>query len=1093
MDQYNIGDIGSIQFGILSAEEIIAMSATMVCKNSLKGKFSVYAEEMGCITGINEECKTCNLSKECWGHFGYIKLNEPILHPLCYKMVTFFLKCFCKKCYKLLILKEQVELNDLSKIHGKKRFTKILEKMEKTDVCPHCNSPQPKITYKTKESIISMEYKQKKSAGQPKLTIIFTVEDIKTIFDNISNEDVETLGLDPKEIHPKNLILTVLPVIPQCSRPYVMADGNTCDDDLTYQLVEIIKLNNQLSDSEDNKKKPSEQNRPHVINSLNFRIKTMFNNSKGKAKHPTDSRPIKSLKERLTGKEGRMRSSIMGKRVDFSGRTVIGAEPTLGVGYLGVPREIIVTHTFPEYVNELNIDYLQDLVDNDHANFIIKKDKKIRINLKYALHKKGTTVQFGDIVVRGDVKLENDDEDNVIIPKNFGYTIEKTAEYFLNLGDIVNKKRVITEAKKYKLNKGDFVKQNIEVFYISNQSFILEKDDILVRENKIIPVEMPSKRVIKLEIGDIVERHLRENDIVLLNRQPTLWKGSMMTHKIVPSTTGAKTFRFNLMSCSSFNADFDGDEMNIHAPQSYNSKINLRLADVSNNMISAQNSQPNIVIVQDALLASFLMTKNKFKLTRQQFKRIFTGIVDHEGKPILTKEKVENIRKVLKKYNKPEEILNGKGIFSLLFPDNLFYENQNNANTEEPTVKICSGVLIEGALTKDVLGKSGQSLLIILNKEYGVDVLINFINNVYFVANRWLIIHGFSIGLEDCMVSSEESVVAIRDVLTKCYAKARSIEENTQNSVVKEVRVTAELNKAKDVGMKLAYEAMKPTNNFLATVTSKAKGDLFNITQITGIGGQQNISNERIAPALNHKKRTLPHYPFENLDKEKEYESRGFIKSSFIRGFSPEEFYFHAMSGREGVCDTAMGTAKTGYMQRRIVKAAEDIQIQYDGTVRDAQKKVYQFSFGNNGFDPQKTVKVDGDICPTNISRLVNKLNFDYEEKQHDGQTDQELCMKKCLILEIKLHDYTIQLSEEMSIKKLETILEQCKKKDKKVNTAEKEDIQDVEEFEEDDIDEDEEEEDEEEDEKDPNSQEDDEEYEEEVEDDGNEDDECSD
>jgi len=172
---------------------------------------------------------------------------------------------------------------------------------------------------------------------------------------------------------------------------------------------------------------------------------------------------------------------------------------------------------------------------------------------------------------------------------------------------------------------------------------------------------------------------------------------------------------------------------------------------------------------------------------------------------------------------------------------------------------------------------------------------------------------------------------------------------------------------------------MSKTNNLLSTVYSGSKGDFFNIAQLTGILGQQNLLGKRVMHSLNHGKRTLPHYPFGKMHCEEEYESRGFVRHSFIEGLNPQEFFFHAMSGREGICDTAMGTAKSGYIQRRIIKVCEDISIKYDGSVRDTTGKIYQMAYGDNGFDPCYTVKVDDKQQACDISRLVDKLNLQFE------------------------------------------------------------------------------------------------------------------
>jgi DNA-directed RNA polymerase beta' subunit len=1055
----SIHDIQSITFGRLSADEIRSISVCQIDSSKLIGPNTVYDERMGCQLETNIPCVTCGLKRECWGHFGHIEFVEPIIDPMSYKDVSTFLKCFCKKCHRVLIKHEMIEIAGLSKMKGWKRFLRLLEKMKKIDQCSYCNFPQPKVTYKPKDQAIFLEYKQKKDPEHKSkkkdqvVSISLTVDDIKKIFDDILPEDIITLGLDPENIHPKDLILTVLPVVPPCSRPYVISEGNVCDDDLTYQYLEIIKLNNHIKSD-----KLDETKRTKIINSLKFRLSSMFNNSKGRSKHPTDSRPLKGIKERLSGKQGRLRTNMMGKRVDFSARTVIGADPKLKLNQFAIPYEVAQTHTKPETVTAYNIEWLTEIVKSGKANFIItpktKKDEdgkeiidttapKTRINLQYGMIKRGTELLYGDIIIRDkNLNLKFDENNNV----------------------------------KLRIKNGKDPKGVISVF-CGNEK--LQHGDRLVRDGKIIPFSLPEKKEITLKIGDIVERHLMKGDICLVNRQPTLHKGSMLAMEVVPMPH--KSFRFNLGICKLLNADFDGDEMNLHAVQSYETEAELRLlSKASHNIITAQESKPTVVIVQDALVAAYLMTKSNFSLTRGQFFDICTEGERADGSPLYNLERVKHIGKVLRKFNKSEDIFNGKGLFSLIFPEDFYYEKKNNCNPKEPTVKIFQGVLLEGTLEKSTLGSAHGSLIQIINKEYGSEIAANFVDNCMFIGNAWMTVHGFSVGLQDCMITSEESVKTIKDVLAQCYTKAEGIEQNTQNPGIREVRVTAALSQAKDIGMRIAKEAMAKDNNFLVTVNSGAKGDFFNIAQLTGLLGQQNLEGSRVNPQLNHSKRTLPHYPLqEKMDKEREYESRGFVRHSFIQGLEPEEFFFHAMSGREGVIDTAMSTAKSGYIQRKMVKILEDIQTQYDGTVRDSTGKLYQFSYGDNGLDPTKTIRVDNTPCSVDISRIVNKLNMErkYNRKEYTilDEKHPELSIqhikidkivsktKRNLIDKIKNEHPGTSINEDWSIKELR---ERLSSLDIKEDSEDEKDVESEEEKdtdEEEDEDEDEEEEDQEE------------------------------
>ena len=939
-------EIDSIIFGILTTEEIINMSVCKVHTTKLSGPGSVYDRLMGPSTDTTNMCVTCGKNpKNCPGHFGHIEFNQPIIHPLYYKSVISFLKCFCLHCSRLLITREQLEVCGLNIYKADRRFKKILDKLDKVDICCHCGHPQPKINYSQTDNTITMLYKEKVNIDLPeesdkskssnkenKISIPLSVEDIHKIFDSILDEDIVLCGFHPDRIHPRNLIMSVFPVIPPCARPFVVADGNICDDDLTNQLIEIIKANNILdSDQKDSNDEKLESKRQKALQSLKFRVSTFYNNSNGKAKHPTTGRAIKCIKNRLVGKGGLVRSNLMGKRVEFSGRTVIGPDPKLKFGWIGIPLEIASELTIPERVTSFNIQYLTTLVNDCKANFIMKGDT--RINLKYAMFRRGTELLYGDVVIR-------------------------------------NGKR----------------------HQVINNNIILREGDQIERDGKILDkIYYPSKKRIHLSIGDIVHRHLKDGDIILLNRQPTLHKGSMLAVKI--KVMKHKTIKMNLATTKTFNADFDGDEMNIHVPQSLKSRAELEmLSATKHNIISPQASKPNIAIVQDSLLAAFLMTKNNDPLTKSQFFDIsMTG--EMNGKPLWSPEKIKTIHKVLKMNNKPLDIYTGRGLFSLILPNDFIYEKHNGAHPDEPIVKIYMGVVYEGAFDKTILGASHNSLIQVIHKEYGVDTAAEFISNIQFITNSWLLVNGFSIGLEDCLVTSHESQIRIQDKISKCYIEADGIEETTHNPGIREVRITASLSKAKDVGMKIAKDSMSNNNNLLSTVQSGSKGDFFNIAQLTGLLGQQNLLGQRVPPTLNHGKRTLPHYPFGKLSKEDEYESRGFIKNSFINGLNPQEYFFHAMSGREGICDTAMGTAKSGYIQRRIIKVCEDIQVRYDGSVRDTTGNIYQMCYGDNGLDPSQTVKVGDSQQICDVSRIVNRLNLNFEmteEKKHTEMTEEK-------------------------------------------------------------------------------------------------------
>lgn len=914
----SVTEIDKINFGILSPNEILQMSVCEISSTSLSGIGSVYDARMGFSSDNDKKkCVTCNLDYErCTGHYGHITLPEPIFHPnlKIFKQISMILHCFCFKCGKILVSHDQLEINGFLKSKRNARFLKIVDKLKKDAVCisPDCGIVQPKIVADVKERAFKVVHKIESNI----IDIPITHRDIYKILDNISDDDVRLLGFNPELIHPRNMMIIVLPVIPPCSRPTVVIDSTICDDDLTTKYVEIYKCVKKYNE---NQRDDTEKTR--LQRSIEFHVSTLFDNSKNLSKHSTNMKPTSSFRDRMSGKNALIRANLMGKRCNQTARTVIGPDPTLRLGQLAIPFEIACNLTIPERVTTFNKDYLLKLVNSGKANYITKNGSNTRINLEYALYKRGTKLMFGDVIIRGTSKIYN----------------------------------------------------------ISNNHPILKKGDKIKRGDELIPVILTEKRCVTLDIGDVVDRQLRNGDIVLLNRQPTLHKGSMMAKEILIKPY--KTMRFNLATTKSFNADFDGDEMNIHVGQTLESRAELlTLSATKYNLISSQSSKPNIVIVQDSLLGVFKMTHASVKMTKSQFYNIINCIITNDGLPMSCNEilhRIKHISNVLKSKNIDDYPFTGKGIFSFCLPLDFNYMHKNNANTAEPIVKICNGVLYDGVINKVDVGGSANSIIQCLYKEYDRDVACTFIDNVQFVTNKWLDLAGFTVGIKDCVASKTDE---ISNAVEKCFIEACTISTTTLHKGVREVRINAALSKARDIGLKMAKENMSHENGFASTVMAGSKGDFFNIAQITGLLGQQNINGCRIPMHLNNGTRTLPHYSKSKQSVDLEFESRGFIRNSFIHGLNPKEFYLHAMTGRTGIIDTSMGTARSGYIQRRIVKIAEDIAVKYDGTVRNLDNNIYEFAYADCGLDPTELVVKNDEYMICNVERMVDRLNVNVQQ-----------------------------------------------------------------------------------------------------------------
>jgi len=906
-------EIKSLKFGILSEEEILHQSAFEVTTAKIVGSNlygTVHDPRSGPIGST--KCETCKQTEwECPGHFGHIKLNIPILHPLFLNHITLLLNIFCKNCYRLLLSDTHLELLKINKLYKGAKLAAISEKVKKYEQCTHCKYPKMdyKLILKEPKHIIRIEKdplcSSKAKAIKNANIEILHVQEIKELFMNLYLPDILKLNI----AHPKNYCLTVFPVIPTCCRPYEIVDDFISDDDLTYQLLEIVKNNNMIASKTNMAEK--------YINNLQFRIETYFSNAKGKATHSTNGRIIKGVRERLVRKEGRIRNNLLGKRVEMSARTVAGPDPYLGIDEAGIPKHIAQILTVPIICNNWNKTYLEKLINTPNAVLRLERydeeNKKLsKFNVNALMWSNGTILKHDDVIY-----LKNGEQ----------HIVHNT----IPLSTIP----LLTNAKK------------------------------IIRNDEEIPIVVPIKKNISLQCGDVVHRFLQDNDIVLLNRQPTLHKGSMMAFRA--KIRNHKTITVNLACTKSFNADFDGDEFNAHVPQSLESRTELsQLAMVSNYMISAQTGKCNITIVQDALTGLHLMTLNRNMIISPS---AYCDIIMHLQNIDYSRVEYDSLNRCKASKKK----ITTMDVLYLIFPKNFNYYSKS--------IVFKNGYCVSGVFNKNNLG----NIISIIHKEYSLELCITFVNNIQIISNRWLLIRSFSINIADCETYDAEHLKNTTTThISKCLLEAERISQTLISPNLVECRILNILSGARDVGMKIAKDNLRKSNNFLVTINSGSKGDFFNLCQILSSLGQQSAQGKRITPVLNNGTRTLVHYK-EKLDLVEEYESRGFISSSFAQGLNPKEFIFHCISGRTGVIDTALSTAQSGYNMRRMIKIMEDLKINYDYTVTDINGKIYQFSYGNLGYDPCKLVQTayGQDIC--DVSRIADKLNI-LAELLHNNQ-----------------------------------------------------------------------------------------------------------
>jgi DNA-directed RNA polymerase II subunit RPB1 len=439
------------------------------------------------------------------------------------------------------------------------------------------------------------------------------------------------------------------------------------------------------------------------------------------------------------------------------------------------------------------------------------------------------------------------------------------------------------------------------------------------------------------------------------------------------------------------------DEMNIQTPQSYQSKIELEALGSTEALIkSPQSARLLLSLCQDALTGGYLLTRGEYreidgkktffgkvKLTRELFYDICCSPKEWDMEYI--SNKFEHIERIVKKWNESKKIEEefdlfcGHYLVSMLFPDDFCFSNESNK------LIIINGVMVCGYLTKTVLAEGHSSLVHKLEKEYGAQTAIDFVSNYQFFINDYLCTVGFSIGLKDC-VPSKNTKDFIDQELSKSFIEAEMIMKTENDMLMREAKINNCLNNATTVGQKISKESMSFDNALNVMVLSGAKGHYVNISQIVGFLGQQNVDGKRIPKTYGN--RTLPHYSTtsvilkkpdnSNNDLKKFFESQGFISDSYLDGLSPQSFFFHCASGREGLIDTSQRTAISGYIQSRIVKKLEDMKISYNDTVVGATNNIIQFSYGNS-FNPARTVMVKWKPSFTNVKNLAEKLNVSVE------------------------------------------------------------------------------------------------------------------
>jgi DNA-directed RNA polymerase subunit A' len=743
-------------------------------------------------------CKTCGGNvRECPGHFGHIDLVRPVIHVEFAKSMYEVMRATCPHCHRATI-----EAHPQKPPKGK---------------CPHCKEELPDIKYlkpttffKNGNSMLPTEVQDWLSA--------------------IPDEELRKLGWNPEYARPEWAILSVLLVSSVKVRPSItLESGERSEDDLTHKLVDIIRINQKLEAN-------INAGAPQLIiedlwELLQYHITTYLNNETANippARHRS-GRPLKTLAQRLKGKEGRFRYNLLGKRVNFSARTVISPDPKLRLDEIGVPHAIANELTVPIAVTDWNVE----------------------------------------------------------------------------------------ECRKFVLSEG-----------YPRALYILRPDGRKIK----VTEELRKDLAADLKVGSTIERQIIDGDISIFNRQPSLHRVSMMAHEV--RVLPGRTFRLNPTTTPPYNADFDGDEMNLHILQTQESQAEARLMmKVEDQIISPRHGHAIVKPQEDHVSASYFFTRDDAVFTKEEASKLLyiAGIT---------------------KLPKPDKGKNytGKLLFSMLLPEDLSMKIQSKLGEE---IVITKGKLKKGAIESRALeNKLIENMFV----KYGSAFTRKFTDDVTQMCLEALSWHGFSVSMASYTLS-EKAEKKVRETGDRVKREIENLILQYRNGKLERspgltLKETLESNimmatsRARNDAGKIVEQDFGLTNPSIIMATIGARGSLLNAIQMGALVGQQAIRSKR--PSRGYYKRVLAFYEKGQLTARE----RGFVFSSFRDGLTPDEFFLASMGGRESLVNTAIRTARSGYMQRRLIHALQDLVIEEKGEVRNGRDAVIQFIYGGDCNDP---------------------------------------------------------------------------------------------------------------------------------------------
>ncbi|OLL24757.1 DNA-directed RNA polymerase I subunit rpa1 [Neolecta irregularis DAH-3] len=648
---------------------------------------------------------------------------------------------------------------------------------------------------------------------------------------------------------------------------------------------------------------------------LQYDVNSLIDSNRNPTKFPPGKLAPPGIKQVLEKKEGLFRKHMMGKRVNFTARSVISPDPNIETSEIGVPPIFASKLTYPEPVTPFNVQQMRKAVINGPkwpgASHILNEDGKLTFLERMPIEK-------------------------------------RTA--------------------------------------LANQ---------LLTPNNAANRQTP--------INKVVYRHLQNGDVVLLNRQPTLHKPSIMAHN-ARILKGEKTIRMHYANCNTYNADFDGDEMNMHFPQNEVARAEAQfIADTNSQYLVPTSGNPLRGLIQDHVVTGVWMTKRDTFFTREEYQQLLCGSLHPQDTNVNGPRLITIPPAIIK----PRPLWTGKQIISTIIlnlkpPDrpglNLLSKSKVASrywgiNSEEDQVIFKNGHLLVGILDKSQFGASAYGLVHSVYEIYEPETAGKLLSVLGRCFTKYVQMRGFTCGMDDLRLSTTGDKARLDSIrkgenygtrVAQDYVSCQNIEllPLRMEEILRDDEKLAGLDSAMRSKMGgltslVINECLPdglfkkfPENNMQMMTVSGAKGSNVNVSQISCLLGQQELEGKRVPVMISGK--TLPSF--------KPFDTRaiagGYIASRFLTGVLPQEYFFHCMAGREGLIDTAVKTSRSGYLQRCLIKHLEGIRVHYDHTVRDADGSLIQFHYGEDSLDVVKSQHLyKFGFSAMNHNSLVQKYN----------------------------------------------------------------------------------------------------------------------